>query len=377
MDFKRILPIKIIIVLLLLFLSSCVGAEQKPEESLSGEIKGGKEIFLSRDPIYSRPSMNIDRWSSIPSFWCGPGSDLIYYKDGKILRHEIDSGEKREIYLNGGWPMSCTSDGKWLTFLGDYGEPQKGPDKRKTIEIWRYNFKTEKREQIGVGDWVIDGRYETGLVSPDGKKLFISVKLDERAEVEKSAFEVVESEVWYLGSAHWFPDSSAVIADTWDMYSQRSDLVLEMVRPKRKTIQFKPKFGVHGLAMIDALNRIYLEVAQDGWLERCKIDLEQEEIECSVILDREKDINDFDIFSDMETFAFVEQGGRCVKSMRVGEKAASCITPSELEIGPFVDISPDERWIVFFVFHRLDNGKVKGQDLYISKITKNKENNHE
>ena len=374
MDFKRISPIKIIIVLLLLFLSSCVGAEQKSEETLSGNIKGGKEIFLSRDPIYSRPSMNIDRWSSIPSFWCGPGSDLIYYKDGKIIRHEIDSGEKREIYLNGGWPMSCTSDGRWLTFLGDYGKPQKGPDKRKIIEIWRYNFKTKEREKIGVGDIVIHTGHETGLVSPDEKKLFLSVRLDDRAGVEESAFEVVESEYWYLRNAYWFPDSSVVIAETWDMYSQRGELILEIVSPKRKTLYFN-KIGTYGLEMTDARNRIYLDESQE--IKRCEIDLENEEIECSVVLNREKDIYDFDIFSDMETFAFVERGGRCVKSMRVGEKAASCITPSELEIGPFVDISPDERWIAFTVFYSLEGGRVKGSDLYITRITKNKEESHE
>lgn len=376
MRVRLVSTLKIMIVLLLVSISACAGVKQR-EESATTNIKGNKEILLSGDVLDSRPRMIIDRWSLIPSFWCGPGSDLIYYKDGKILRHEIESGKKREIDLKGGWPMSCTSDGQWLTFLGDYGEPQKGPDKRKTIEIWRYSFKTKEREQIGVGDWVIETGYETGLVSPDGKKLFLSVRLDERAEMEESAFEIVESEVWYLGSAYWFPDSSAVIADTWDMYSQRSGLVLEIVSPKRKTIQFKAKFGVHGLRMTDALNRIYLDVAEYGWIERCEIDLENEEIECSVILDREKDINDFDIFSDMETFAFVEQDGRCVKSMRAGEKAASCITPSELEIGPFVDISPDEKWIAFFVFHRSKDGKVIGQNLYITRITKNEEENHE
>lgn len=364
-----------IIPFLFIALYGCGGLKQEKDVA---KKYTGEPILLSRDAYYP--------------LWCGNDA-LIYildestherYVEEEVYRYDIHTGRRflvgkgsEDVYIA---PMACTPDGKWLVYLN------KGSIRHGVLDIWRYETSTGRHEKIAIAHDVVG--FDEGILSPDGKKLFLGKKPDVDIEMPEPKLEIVWSGIGIKNEpsgAVWLPDSSAVITSItsyWGRRDRNDDIVIEVLNPQRKTVIFKPdELSSLNLLFSDKQGRIYLYFWDSNGKEhisRCNVAPEEKAISCEdVIVEKDHEVLEFDLFSDNETVAFTKDDDTCVKAMRIGEKKPYCITPPIDKLGHYIfthkgniKISPDDKRLAFVLSRLDDAGEWISEDLYMIELKK-------
>ena len=138
--------LKIMVVLLLFYLSACAGVEQKPINNTSGKIKGVGERLVQSDVTSHSP------------IWCGPDA-LVYTTRGRSKKkqaaflYDLITEEKLRLGGPDNLPVACTPDGEWIIYADETSYQWVNEDDHEqgtNKELWRYEFATGKREKFLV-----------------------------------------------------------------------------------------------------------------------------------------------------------------------------------------------------------------------------------
>lgn len=337
--------------------------------------------------IYAYTERDITRYVETEIYWydvhtgrrviVGKESDDDNAKATEGQQTEEEGKETGDYFV---FPMACTPDGKWLVYLNKGSLRWDESGVRGIGDIWRYEVATGRHEKIAIARDI--SGFDKGILSPDGKTLFLGKKPMEGVEMPEPRWEIVWSELEDLSSALWFQNSSAVITSYWGRRDRNNDMVIEVVSPRRKTVVFNPEdLNSFSLLYSDKEGRIYVyfwDSEGKRHVARCDVDLEDESVSCEdVFIEGGRKVNDLEVFSDGEFIAFTEDGGRCVKALRAGEERARCITPPIDTLGDYrvtpgrsIKISPDDRWLAFTLLRMDKAGEGIGEDLYIIELNK-------
>ena len=336
----------------LVALNGCAGLKQRWGE----ERTRGKEILLAKDVTNVHP------------FWCGRQAALVYSTESDgIFRHDIETGSAVNVAEWGTVPLSCTPDGEWLVYMDKQTvRHDKGTVERGIVNLWRYEFKTGRRQRFVIANDTYVSSADKAIFPPHELKLYLGGRPNERIKMPGPEWEVVWSQRKGLATV-WFSDGSAVFGAYWDPELRKYILEAEVFDPEIRIVDIYPPFKSFWPFLTDKQNRVYMTVAEDvgARIERCAIDLKEKKLSCGVVLKNKHHIRGFDVFSDGETIVFTRDGDWCAKVMRVGEKKAECITTSRYLMGNYVVLSPDDKWMAFTVFRKAANGNYYVNDLYI------------
>ena len=278
------------------------------------------------------------------------------------------------------FPMACTPDGSWLVYLNKGGLRWDESGVNVVLDVWRYEVSTGRHEKIAIARDIAG--FDNGILSPDGKTLFLGDKPLEEVEMPEPKWKVVWSEMQDLSSAVWLPDSSAVITSYWGRRDRNDDMVIEVISPKRKTIVFNPDdLNNINLFYSDKQGRIYVYFWDSGekrHVVRCGVNMEEKDLSCEdLFAEKEREVGNLEVFADGEAIAFTEDDGRCIKAVRIGQERAYCITPLIDTLGNYrispgrsIKISPDDRWLAFDLIRMNEAGEGVADDLYIIELNK-------
>ena len=255
----------------------------------------------------------------------------------------------------------------------------KGGEEYGVVDLWRYEFKTGKNQKFLIAR---DGDAGEGLFPPEGLRLFLSMRPNERIEMPEPKWDILVSES-KSGGWLWLSDASAIIGEYQDFDRRRAVLEVEVFSPKRKVFAIYPEFSNFLPLFVDDKDRLYMENRDPekdriNLLEnrdkdqisivRCSIDVNKESLSCETLLEKLPVHAGFDIFSDGETMVFSKmREDNCVRITRVGEEESPCITTEGLTVGSHAVISPDDRWLVFERAQR-EEAKDFRTDLYIVEL---------
>lgn len=360
--------------LLFIFLNGCAGMK-------------GKGVALKNpgEPVLVSPDTNY-------MIWCGPDAliyiyterdvtryveDVVYWYDVYTGRRVLIGKETEDIHIA---PMACTPDGKWLVYLNKGSLRWDESGVNVILDVWRYEVSTGRHEKIAITRDIAG--FDKGILSPDGKKLFLGEKPLEEVEMPEPKWEIVWSELQDVSDALWFRDSSAVFTYYWGRRDSNGDMVIEAISPERKTVIFNPdELNDFNLFYSDKRGRIYMyfwNSNEKRHVVRCNVDPEEKSVSCEdVFVEGDHTVEDLEVFSDGEFIAFTEDDGRCVKAIGIGGKKARCITPLIDTLGNYrtpsgmsIRISPDDKWLAFDLIRQDETGEGIGEDLYIIELNK-------
>jgi hypothetical protein len=329
-----------IIFCLVLFIGLSGCSEQETGQGVSPAL--GKEILVAQDSGYSRP------------IWCGGEELLVYIADwSDISSYNIQTGQRVEIAERSILPIVCTPDGGRLIYLDSDGA---GWDDNSiepgTLGLWTYEFKTKEKRQLAIVYTEEVTPFGENILSPDGKKLLLGLRPKKRVEPLESAPEIIWSDTKRTASSFvWLPDSSGVVKSHWNEELGRDVLDISTFVSEKETTRIDPHSKEIVLRRFDGDDGLYMKVwdstsAGAREIKRCVLDMEKKSASCESVLKRDRDIFDFDLFSDGKTVLFTEKGGRCVKMIKGGGKG-KCITPSGERVVFRFNISPDGRWVAY------------------------------
>ncbi len=150
--------------------------------------------------------------------------------------------------------------------------------------------------------------------------------------------------------------------------------MVEVLSPERKTIflEQRAKYILHLIA--DRENNFYMQVSNEEFepdlineIIRCSVELKEKKLSCTPAL-KDYSIKGFDVSSTGEAFAFMEwRIGTCVRIAGMENREAPCVTKASYHPGFYVDISPDNKWLVFVAFSQEEDAAFTN-DLYLVKI---------
>lgn len=298
--------------------------------------------------------------------WCGNKVLVYEVEETGVFWHNIETGEKEYIADKYASSIGCTPDGEWLIYMDKDSFRKDGKEGHNIVDLWRYEFRTKRKQRFAVADDQVSSFHENSI-SRDGK-IYLPRQPKTRIKMPEPKWEVVWSEFRQLGNPVWLTDSKTVLSESHVKQDIKLDFFLETISPKRKTAVISPQLIAPQLLMIDALNRVYIEVwssrrsgAKNSIL-KCMVDTKEEKISCAPFLAREKNISGFELFPDMKSAAFAESGGVCVLRTRFkGE--TECITKTYPEVSGNFNISPDGKWLAFTIYTEL-----RDEDLYLKRL---------
>lgn len=291
------------------------------------KTKAGKEILVARDiDALARP------------VWCRGSEALAYLKNFYgLFYYNQKTGKTTHVAGVYNIPTDCTPDGDWLVY--------RDTDSVGENNFWKYEFKTGKRQNVLL------------------------------AEESERPIWLNEWPVGDSGRPVGFSDGTVVFDYRRDRGADRNILIAEVYKPERTTVEIYPQFQNFFLHFVDKRNRLYLRVSEKDETERivrCEVRLEDKELSCETVLEGEPKLWDFSVFSDMETIAFVSHSDTCVKIMRIGDAhdRTECLTATQYGLGTKIVLSPDDKWMAYYVKRRAADGDYMISDLYILNLIK-------
>jgi hypothetical protein len=358
---RRLFKNKVIVLALLSLISTVLFSSIRTyaDESVLVGHEQEKVILLAQDV------------SDAPE-WCGENTFVI--GGSRIGMQWIDILRKKKLKLHSSGYVGatdCTRDGEWLIYVDTRTHRyDKGTYKITVKDFWRYNFKTGKRQKFAISSG--GARF-----SPDERKiLFYGPKPRSYIEQPQPKWRLVwvQKKDWPSGhgmEAKWLADSSGIIIiDDGKFY-------IESLKADEPVRQFDANMGYIHLSSlkVDTQNRIYV-LAQEmqkkngkklygkKFVLRCQIT--DDNLRCEDILKRSKSVARYGVTRDGKDIVFIEEGksseeDTCVWHSREGEES-KCITPVD-EVGSFLSISPDGRWVTFTRPREIESG-VYTNDLY-------------
>ena len=355
----------------LLIVFGChVGELGRPETS-SIRIKGGNEILVVRD------------FFGYPPVWCG-NKRLIYslspHPDstrGEIFQYDVETDLHTEI-AKPSWPRACTGDGEWLVYSDNNSyRPEKGNPNNAVDDLWRYEFKTKRRQRIAVVSE--DDRSSIGesILSPTGFTLYLGRKPGESVEMPEPEWEII----WTrndMSNAAWLPDLSGILQEYYTREDRAYHLALELFGSENERITLEPPLpsNARNIQMAGP-NRVYLKIYrrmkgperhEKDLIISCEINRSEATLSCVDVLELNRSVRGYQLLSDGETIVFTEQGDRCVRIKYKGESEARCITSANYRLGYYIRVSPDEKWLAFTVSRKRDDERSYTTDLYIAEL---------
>ncbi len=357
----------LLLVGLFFVLSACGDNTNKIKEASQVQ-----EIHLEKKDLLVERNV-----SNIRPFWCAGNEILTYYvndpkgKNSGVVRYDITTGSKTHVTDYTAWPLACTPDGRWLIYMDKanlYSDD--GPNGSTVLDLWRYEFATEKREKIAVStenapDWTI--------FSPDGTKLFLSKELIKKIEMPEPRWEKIRTK-GESGYPLWFKDSSTVVSKTYIQGERADKFNIKTFKGKEKTFVVDPDLGVFVPKAIDNLNRIYIRASnnrgENARLLRCEVDIKSESISCKTVLRLSDDRYYYflDFLRDGKTYAFAMRDGHCIKITEIGSDKAECITANtHYSLSGYTGLSPNKKRLAFMASRKKKNGGLFN-DLYISNL---------
>ncbi|MEE9543834.1 MAG: hypothetical protein V3V95_08645 [Thermodesulfobacteriota bacterium] len=300
--------------------------------------------------------------SNIPPIWCGSGLVYVATRRGGYL-YDVKSGQTQPVDINYGFPMDCSPDGKWLVYLDkvNYGYDKKGGT--SLVDAWRYEIATGEHQRFAVMD------DDSPVFSPSGNRLFMGSKTSVDIEMPEPKWELFWSTEKRTNSYAWL-NESVVIGGTIHPRKDNDRTVVEILEPERKTLYLKPPPGIEfaSLWFADGQNRFYINADYERLL-RCTLNIEDERMECEVLLEGTRDVHAViagSMFAE-ETLIFTRREEKCIRAKTFGEDEADCFITTEHKSGNYAVTSPDDKYLAFTVSWKNTSGRFI-DDLYIVEL---------
>jgi hypothetical protein len=327
-------------------------------------IKGGNEILVQRDVTNERP------------LWCAKRGMLVYSKEDKgVFYYDIKTDRNVNVADRGNVPLACTPDGEWLVYIDkDSLRYDEGSIEREVIDVWRYEFKTKRRQRFAVADYAEVSLIADGVLAPTETRVFLGKQPEERVKMPAPEWDIIRAQK-KGGLTVWFHDSTAVLR----VYSGegKDRLLIEVLSPERETIflEQRAKYILH--IVTDRQNRIYMQVSNEEFepdlineVIRCTVDLrgeKREGLSCTPVLE-DYSVKSFDVLSSGAGFAFMEwRVDGCVRVARTEDVETPCITKASFHPGYHLNISPDDKWLAFMTLREKEDNMF-ANDLYLVKL---------
>ena len=228
-----------------------------------GKTRLGKEILVMQDVGRGLPYSLIK--------WCGNSSFLIY--GDEFGTEWIDfNGNKVTVSASGDdYPLGCTPDGEWVIYesrnshrIDNGRQIAEDLDDEWTewqgfvMDLYRYEVATGYRQKFAV----VRDFGDSGIVSPDGLKIFLGGRHNSIMEMPDPKWEALwltDEDILSQFGTRWFADSSGIA--TMKLNATYS-LIVEFFGENGWTKKFdmEEKTG-HVSAAIDAVgegNLLYL-----------------------------------------------------------------------------------------------------------------------
>lgn len=368
---KNLYRIVIAVMLLLPIMFSNSYAEESGEKAWVGEpilvsLNRHGMLWCGSDAlIYGYQESSPDRYIESEEYWYDINT-----------RRKVLIGKETDDFIISS--LDCTPDGKWLIYI-NFRSSRWGESKDAYIQdLWRYEVATGKHEKIAITNEIPNSQVNN--ISPDSNRIFLGTKPPEEIEMPEPKLEIVWSEIDVSGDVLWTKDSSAVIASKWVQSIGTDNLVIETIEPKRETIVFSlADIQRSALFFLDSKGRIYRYywVNEKSRVARCTLNSKEKSFVCEdIFIEGNSKIEDFEIFADGEFIAFTEKNGSCVKAIKVGEDKAHCITPPIDTLGNYrippggsIKVSPDDRWLAFYLVLKGEAGEGVRLDQYIVELS--------
>jgi len=337
---------------------------------------GGKGILVARD---------LGRGSGVLSvFWCGSDAIIVYNEEMGIELVKVPSGERAKVSPNEhDHPFNCSPDGKWVVYMD---RTTTRPDKEgKTIaltfddkpfefdpeldvwpvwegyvaDLYRYDVATGKKQRFAVVRSEVPA-WE--VVSPDGTKAFLGGRHNSSIDMPEPWWEPLWFSAddpkdwdWNQTETRWLKDSSGVVRPG------HNKLYVELFGKggwaKRLAVRPEAKDSMFALS-VDKNGGIYFLVSEGPepqlgrfLMYRCKI--EDKELSCQVVLNRNSYIISYDILPEGDII-FTESDDNCIRRISPKHIKAECVAGGRYHAEIFmIGISPDGKWLAYETLNEL------------------------
>ncbi|HLC18419.1 MAG TPA: hypothetical protein VJM57_05330 [Thermodesulfobacteriota bacterium] len=336
-----------------LVFADCYGGEKQKS------VDTGKELLVAKDIYEARP------------IWCGQGVLIYTIRKNGVYWYNIETGRKAKVAEPGSTPLACTPDGEWLVYIDKNSlRHDDGTIEREVIDVWRYEFKTERRQQFAIADYGEASSIGDGVLAPKGRRVFLGKQPKARVKMPSPEWDIIWTQE-KAGLTAWLHDSTAIVR----VYSgEGKDRLFIRVFSPEKNIFLEQRAKYILRLLTDKQDNVYMQVSNEEFepdlineVIRCTVDLKEEKISCVPVLE-DFSIKGFDVFPSGEAFVFMEwRVEGCVKIARVENSEASCIAKGLYHPGYYLSVSPDDKWLAFVVLSEKE-GDVFTNDLYLIKL---------
>ena len=336
------------------------------------KIQGKKELLVAKD---------IGRGSDVhPVFWCGNDAIVVYNEEMGIGLIKIPSGERVNVSHNAlDYPFNCSPDGKWVVYMDRASTRLDKADRVMTAEdygfdpeldvwpvwegyvadLYRFDVATGKKQRFAVVRSEVPA-WE--VVSPDGTKAFLGGRHNSSIDMPEPWWEPLWFSAddpkdwdWNQTEARWLKDSSGVVRPG------HNKLYVELFGKggwaKRLAVRPEAKDSMFALS-VDKNGGIYFLVSEGPepqlgrfLMYRCKI--EDKELSCQVVLNRNSYIISYDILPEGDII-FTESDDNCIRRISPKHIKAECVAGGRYHAEIFmIGISPDGKWLAYETLNEL------------------------
>ena len=351
-------------------LNGCASLNQAQHTPI--KIQDKKEILIASD---------IGRGSDVyPVFWCGNNAIVVYNEDMGIGLIKIPSGERVNVSPNAlDYPFNCSPDGKWVVYMDRASTRLDKADRVMTAEdygfdpeldvwpvwegyvadLYRFDVATGKKQRFAVVRSEVPA-WE--VVSPDGTKAFLGGRHNSSIDMPEPWWEPLWFSAddpkdwdWNQTEARWLKDSSGVVRPG------HNKLYVELFGKggwaKRLAVRPEAKDSMFALS-VDKNGGIYFLVSEGPepqlgrfLMYRCKI--EDKELSCQVVLNRNSYIISYDILPEGDII-FTESDDNCIRRISPKHIKAECVAGGRYHAEIFmIGISPDGKWLAYETLNEL------------------------
>ena len=336
-------------------------------EDTTGKTKLGKEILVMHD---------IGGGLPYSLMWCGNSSFLIYGDEFGTELVDFNGNTATVSTDSADYPSGCTPDGEWVIFVSrnshriDKGRQiAEDLDDEWTewqgfvMDLYRYEVATGYRQKFAV----VRDFGDSGIVSPDGLKIFLGGRHNSIMEMPDPKWEALwltDEDVLPHFGTRWFADSSGIA--TMKLNATYS-LIVEFFGKNGWTKQFdiNEKTGLVS-AVIDAMgegNTVYLSAVKSylaGEMGKTKYHFFRCEIKDNDLVceatgeydERENTIVSGEVLPNGD-FIFNRMGeDNCIRRLKHGRTGVECIVDARYgnetyEYIYLIAVSPDGKRMAF------------------------------
>jgi hypothetical protein len=151
----------------------------------------GKEELANKKPRHGKEIFVDKVIEPFKLFWCGNNALLFDYEEGVFI-YDVESRKKTHLDDRDMSTIACSPDGQWFIYRGP-DDPAWDTNSQEfgIVNLWRYEFKTGRKQKFLVADNGYASSVGKGLFSPVDNTIYLASKPVTAIEMPEPKWDVV------------------------------------------------------------------------------------------------------------------------------------------------------------------------------------------